>query len=107
MAIFAAYYNKQKQNQTDMCTINLTLSDAVMEQIKPAFPSQEALVKYAQQQLENLFLKIAQQNKEQKKSSKIKSFDQLSPEIQQLCGICHVAEDDLNGDNARTDALAI
>ena len=31
----------------------------------------------------------------------LKSLSQLDPSIQELCGICHVAENDLNGDYAR------
>lgn len=94
-----------------MCTFNLTLSDDLMEQVRPAFPTQEALVKYAQQQLENIMLRLAKQQKEKQKiSSKIKPVNQLSPEIQEILAATAplqgtVPEWDLNGDMARSEAL--
>lgn len=94
-----------------MCTFNLTLDDDVMEQVRPAFPSQEALVKYAQQQLEDILKRIAKQHKESKESStNIKSLDELSPEIQEILSMTYplkgtVPEWDMNGDMARSEAL--
>ena len=94
-----------------MCTINMTLSDAVIEQVRPNFPSQEALVAFAQQQLETILLKVARQNKtKQAKMSKIKTIEELSPEIQELLSMTEplkgtIPEWDLNGDTARTEAL--
>lgn len=35
----------------------------------------------------------------------IKSLSQLNPALQELCGICHVDETDLNGDVARSQIL--
>lgn len=94
-----------------MCTFNLTLSDKIMEQLKVAFPSQEDVEEFAQQQLESIFLNIISQRKNyQEKDSKVKSFNQLSSDIQQLLNITSplkgiVPEWDINGDIYRSEAL--
>lgn len=87
-----------------MCTLNITLSDTLMERIRPSFASQQAILAYAQTQLEGIFVRFAEQNTGTD-SIKIKSLGQLDPTLQELCGICHVEENDLNGDNARKIVL--
>lgn len=42
---------------------------------------------------------------ESDKDSVIRPLEDLSPEIQNLCGICNIAEDDINGEIARSEAL--
>ena len=45
-----------------MCTLNITLSDALMDRIRPSFSSQQALLAYAQSQLEMMFIRLAEQS---------------------------------------------
>lgn len=71
-----------------------------MDRIRPSFPSQQAIMVYAQKQLEEIFVRFAEQQAE-KGTPKMKSLSQLDPALQELCGICHVDENDLNGDSAR------
>lgn len=37
--------------------------------------------------------------------SRVRSFDELHPQVQELCGIVSLAEDDLDGEMARWDYL--
>ncbi len=83
-----------------MCTLNITLNDTLMDKIRPSFPSQQAIMAYAQKQLEEIFVRFAEQHSVSE-TTRLKSLTQLDPTIQELCGICHVDENDLNGDNAR------
>lgn len=83
-----------------MCTFNITLNETLMERILPSFSSQQALKTYAQKQLEEVFIRFAEQQA-RSEDALIKPLNQLDPTIQDLCGICHVEENDLNGDNAR------
>lgn len=83
-----------------MCTFNITLNETLMERILPSFSSQQALKTYAQKQLEEVFIRFAEQQA-RSEDALIKPLNQLDPTIQDLCGICHVDENDLNGDNAR------
>jgi len=39
-----------------MCTYNLSINDSVMESIRPAFASEEALSRWMQEQMEQLML---------------------------------------------------
>ncbi len=71
-----------------------------MDKIRPSFPSQQAIMAYAQKQLEEIFVRFAEQHSASE-TTRLKSLTQLDPTIQELCGICHVDENDLNGDNAR------
>lgn len=87
-----------------MCTLNITLNDALMERIRPSFASQQAIMAYAQKQLEEIFVRFAEQHTASE-TTMMKSLNQLDPTIQELCGICHVEENDLNGDNARNMIL--
>lgn len=87
-----------------MCTLNITLNDALMEKIRPSFASQQAIMAYAQKQLEEIFVRFAEQHTASE-TTMMKSLNQLDPTIQELCGICHVEENDLNGDNARNMIL--
>ena len=87
-----------------MCTLNITLSDALMERIRPSFASQQAIMAFAQKQLEEIFVRFADQHAEPE-TSRMKSLNQLDPTLQELCGICHVDENDLNGDNARKKVM--
>lgn len=80
-----------------MCTLNITLNDALMERIRPSFASQQAILAYAQKQLEEIFVRFAEQQTGAE-TPKLKSLSQLDPALQELCGICHVDENDLNGD---------
>lgn len=80
-----------------MCTLNITLNDALMERIRPSFASQQAIMAYAQKQLEEIFVRFAEQHTASE-TTMMKSLNQLDPTIQELCGICHVEENDLNGD---------
>lgn len=83
-----------------MCTFNITLNETLMKRILPSFSSQQALKTYAQKQLEEVFIRFAEQQA-RSEDAMIKPLNQLDPTIQDLCGICHVDENDLNGDNAR------
>lgn len=83
-----------------MCTLNITLNDALMERIRPSFASQQAIMAYAQEQLEEIFVRFAEEHTASETTT-MKSLNQLDSTIQELCGICHVEENDLNGDNAR------
>lgn len=79
-----------------------------MEQVRPIFSSQDALVSYAQQQLERAFIKVIGQQKSKK--SRIKTLEELSPEVQTLLTATaplagSVPEWDLNGDVAKNEAL--
>lgn len=90
-----------------MCTFNLTLSDAIIEQARPAFPSRDAMVEYAQQQLESIFKKLVRQHN---LGQNVRSIEELSPEIQEMLSLTAplkgtVPEWDMNGDIARTEAL--
>lgn len=42
-----------------MCTYNISLNDALVEQARPAFPSQEAITAWMQQQVERMLRQIA------------------------------------------------
>lgn len=91
-----------------MCTFNLTLSEDLVKLVRPGFPSQEAMVEYAQKQFEGIFIKFASQRRV--KESKVKSIDQLSPEMQALLTATAplagtVPDWDLNGDVAKNEAL--
>lgn len=44
-----------------MCTLNIKLSDTLMDRIRPSFPSQQAILAYAQKQLEMMFMQYAEQ----------------------------------------------
>ena len=83
-----------------MCTLNITLNDSLMDRIRPSFPSQQAIMAYAQKQLEEIFVRFVEQHAEHE-TPMMKPLSQLDPALQELCGICHVDENDLNGDNAR------
>lgn len=83
-----------------MCTLNITLNDALMERVRPSFPSQQAIMAYAQKQLEEIFVRFAEQQSGTETIA-IKPLSQLDPTLQELCGICNVDENDLNGDKAR------
>ena len=48
-----------------MCTLNITLSDTLMNRIRPSFPSQQALLAYAQKQLEIMFTQFAEKQTQQ------------------------------------------
>lgn len=87
-----------------MCTLKITLSDALMEKIRPSFPSQQAIMTYAQKQLEEVFVRFAEEHTG-KEPTTMKSLNQLDPMLQELCGICHVDENDLNGESARNKVL--
>lgn len=87
-----------------MCTLNITLSDALMEKIRPSFASQQAIMAFAQKQLEEIFIRFADQHTEAE-TPMMKSLSQLDPVLQELCGICRVEENDLNGDNARKTVM--
>lgn len=87
-----------------MCTLNITLNDTLMERIRPAFPSQQAIMAYAQKQLEEIFVRFAEQHSALE-TPMMKSLNQLDPAIRELCGICHVDENDLNGDYARQSMM--
>ncbi len=71
-----------------------------MDRIRPSFPSQQAIMAYAQKQLEEIFIRFAEQHTDPE-TTEMKPLGQLDSTLQELCGICHVEEDDLNGDNAR------
>lgn len=57
------------------------------------------VAEYAQ----TLFMRMSAQGAST--ARKMKPFQQLDPMLQELSGICFVAEDDLNGDEARQKAL--
>lgn len=78
-----------------MCTINITLNDALMERIRPSFSSQQAIIAYAQKQLEEIFNRFVEQHSEAN-AAVVKPLSKLDPALQELCGICHVDESDLN-----------
>lgn len=42
-----------------MCTYNISLNDTLIEQVRPAFPSQEAITAWMQQQVERMLRQIA------------------------------------------------
>ena len=48
-----------------------------------------------------LFYKMSAKNV----SSPMKPLEELNPVLQQLCGICSVSENDINGELARSEAL--
>jgi hypothetical protein len=52
-------------------------------------------------------LRQEEQREARSENSRVLKYEELSPEIQALCGICKgaVAEDDLNGDSARKEHL--
>ena len=75
-----------------------------MEKVRPSFASQQAIMAFAQEQLEEIFIRFAEQHTGTE-TSMMKPLGQLDPALQELCGICHVDEDDLNGDNARKMVL--
>lgn len=76
-----------------------------MDRIRPSFPSQQAIMAYAQKQLEEIFVRFAEQHAELE-TPMMKPLSQLDPALQELCGICHVDENDLNGDKAVGETLA-
>lgn len=48
-----------------MCTLNITLNDTLMDRIRPSFSSQQALLAYAQKQLEKIFTQFADKQAQQ------------------------------------------
>ena len=42
-----------------MCTYNISVSDSLMEEIRPAFPNEEAVERWLQQQMNNILLEFA------------------------------------------------
>jgi hypothetical protein len=69
-----------------MCTYNISISDAVIDDVRPAFADEDALSRWLQQQMELLLIQYATSLK--KKGSKGKSS--LSS---QLRGIATVPKD--------------
>lgn len=74
-----------------MCTLNITLSDALMERIRPAFPSQQAIQAYAQKQLEVLFVQYAEQLTAAGEHDLSARHNH-----EELCGIFSVSSDETN-----------
>lgn len=42
-----------------MCTYSISISDSVMENVRPAFPDEESLSRWMQQQMELLMIRYA------------------------------------------------
>ena len=42
-----------------MCTYNISVNDSLMEEIRPAFPNEEAVERWLQQQMNNILLEFA------------------------------------------------
>lgn len=42
-----------------MCTYNITVNDSLMEEIRPAFPNEEAVERWLQQQMNIILLEFA------------------------------------------------
>lgn len=65
-----------------MCTLNITLSDKLMERIRPSFSSQQALLAYAQKQLEIMLTQFAEQS-----STNVSIKENTQHRHEELCGI--------------------
>ena len=46
-----------------MCTYNISVSDSLMEEIRPAFPNEEAVERWLQQQMNIILLEFASKQK--------------------------------------------
>lgn len=65
-----------------MCTLNITLSDTLMDRIRPCFSSQQALLAYAQKQLETMLTQFAEQS-----SLDVPAKSTVRHRHEELCGI--------------------
>ncbi len=80
-----------------MCSYNITLSDTLMEKVRPSFADDKALERWLQQQLESIVLDLYMKQERQQPADL-----QAAPDIVlSLLGAgMPVADDDLNGRNA-------
>lgn len=46
-----------------MCTYNISVSDTLMENIRPAFPNEEAVERWLQQQVDMILMEFATKQK--------------------------------------------
>ena len=58
-----------------MCTYNLSFNDSLIERIRPAFPNEEAVVQWMQQQMNVLLVEFAVQQKKRTTASSIFAKD--------------------------------
>ncbi|MBR0178380.1 MAG: hypothetical protein IJQ11_13255 [Bacteroidales bacterium] len=64
-----------------MCSYNITLNDALVEEVRPAFPNDDALRQWLQQQIESMLLEMkAQAEKRAVAKKAIEAMRQQSEE---------------------------
>lgn len=50
-----------------MCTYNLSFNDALMERVRPIFPSEDAVTQWMQEQMSLLLVRLAAQQEQTEK----------------------------------------
>jgi hypothetical protein len=82
-----------------MCSYNITLSDSLVEKVRPSFADDKALTLWLQQQMEEILLNRLTQ---QKQGHRFITDRQAIPDVVlSLLGAgMPLADDDLNGRNA-------
>lgn len=73
-----------------MCTYNLTFNDLLVEQARPAFPTQAAITKWMQQQVERMLKQVAP--KDDKEDTTMRTVN-ISDRIKSLSAVPATKED--------------